>query len=301
MGAQRIQYQITGRIMNGTEVTGYTCTSDKGKQCKFTREQACYLAGRDQFVNAKGILSQGAVVLSGVGCELSKLPTIADPRAKEKSVSTGNNTTTTNANKSFDKMANIILNYINSHWANQGIKAEITTDTAEQKTIMVNARNNKNLFSEFFIQDDGIHYVVWSTNSDNPLKEMNNVTIKSTNAIDDLLKLAFGELKSNTQTTQTASATVEEKRLKASLRLAKVIEERGHGRLSVTDVRNTDGGCVLTINNKIEPDRHNSALVIVNNNTKVVNLQLVANGNSQNIDNMPVNQDLITKLVQWTA
>lgn len=88
MGAQRIQYQIVGRYMNGTEVVGYACISDKGKKCNFTREQACYLAGREQFANAKGIISSDNVVLSGVGCELSKLPSI---QSKSKAANTQSN------------------------------------------------------------------------------------------------------------------------------------------------------------------------------------------------------------------
>lgn len=50
--ANKIQYSIVGRYMNGTEVTGYHLQSiETGKAGKFTREQVIFLVGRGQVTN----------------------------------------------------------------------------------------------------------------------------------------------------------------------------------------------------------------------------------------------------------
>ena len=75
MGAQRTKYQIVGRYMNGKEVTAYHIQSlETGKSGKYTREQVCYLVGRDQITNCTGQLYQDKVLLRGVGCSLDDLP-----------------------------------------------------------------------------------------------------------------------------------------------------------------------------------------------------------------------------------
>ena len=73
--ANRIQYQIVGRYMDGTEVTGYHLQSmDTGKSGKYTREQTIYLVGRGQVTNCSGQIYQDKVLLRGVGISLESLP-----------------------------------------------------------------------------------------------------------------------------------------------------------------------------------------------------------------------------------
>ena len=73
--ANRIEYQIVGRYMNGKEVTGYHLQSlETGKSGKYTREQVCYLVGRGQVTNCEGQIYQDKVLLRGVGMSLDSLP-----------------------------------------------------------------------------------------------------------------------------------------------------------------------------------------------------------------------------------
>lgn len=85
MPAARKQYTIVGRAMDGNEVEGYILSGDGGKK-HFTREQTCFLVGRDQVTNAKGQIYQDKLLLRGVGCELSELPTV---KVEGKSANTG--------------------------------------------------------------------------------------------------------------------------------------------------------------------------------------------------------------------
>ena len=75
MAAQRIQYQMVGRYMNGKEVTGYHMQSmETGKAGRYTREQVIYLVGRDQVTNCTGQLYQDKVLLRGRGMNIEDLP-----------------------------------------------------------------------------------------------------------------------------------------------------------------------------------------------------------------------------------
>lgn len=75
MGAKRTEYQIVGRYMNGSEVTGYHLQSiETGKSGKYTKEQVCYLVGRDQITNCTGQIYKDEVLLRGKGMSLSDLP-----------------------------------------------------------------------------------------------------------------------------------------------------------------------------------------------------------------------------------
>lgn len=73
--AQRTQYQIVGRYMDGKEVVAYHLQSlETGKAGRYTREQVCYLVGRDQVTNCTGQIYQDKVLLRGVNCALEDLP-----------------------------------------------------------------------------------------------------------------------------------------------------------------------------------------------------------------------------------
>ena len=75
MAAKRMEYQIVGRYMDGKEVTGYHLQSiETGKAGKFTREQVCYLVGRDQVTNCTGQIYKDKVLLRGNGMSLDDLP-----------------------------------------------------------------------------------------------------------------------------------------------------------------------------------------------------------------------------------
>lgn len=73
--ATKILYQIVGRYMNGSEVTGYHLQSmETGKQGKYTKEQTIFLVGRGQVTNCSGQIYQDKVILRGVGVSLEDLP-----------------------------------------------------------------------------------------------------------------------------------------------------------------------------------------------------------------------------------
>lgn len=73
--AAKIMYQIVGRYMDGTEVTGYHLQSmDRGKSGRYTREQVAYLVGRDQVTNCSGQIYKDKLLLRGVGISLDDLP-----------------------------------------------------------------------------------------------------------------------------------------------------------------------------------------------------------------------------------
>ena len=77
MAGKRVQYQIIGRYLNGTEVVGYHLQSiDTGKAGRYTREQVCYLVGRDQVTNCTGQIYQDKVLLRGKGISLEDLPAV---------------------------------------------------------------------------------------------------------------------------------------------------------------------------------------------------------------------------------
>lgn len=75
MGAKRTEYQIVGRYMDGKEVTAYHLQSlESGKAGRYTREQVCYLVGRDQITNCTGQIYGDKVILRGKGMSLEDLP-----------------------------------------------------------------------------------------------------------------------------------------------------------------------------------------------------------------------------------
>lgn len=75
MGAKRIEYQIVGRYMSGKSVTGYHLQSiDSGKSGRYTKEQVCFLVGRDQITNCTGQIYQDTILLRGKGMSLDDLP-----------------------------------------------------------------------------------------------------------------------------------------------------------------------------------------------------------------------------------
>lgn len=79
MAGRRVQYQIVGRYMDGTSVTGYQMQSiETGKSGKFTREQAAFLVGRGQVTNCDASIYQDKIIFKGIGVSLESLPIIRD-------------------------------------------------------------------------------------------------------------------------------------------------------------------------------------------------------------------------------
>lgn len=77
-GRSRINYQIVGRQMDGKEVTGYYIESiENNKRAFMTKEQICYLIGRDQITNCTAQLVADDVLLRGKGMSLNDLPIIS--------------------------------------------------------------------------------------------------------------------------------------------------------------------------------------------------------------------------------
>lgn len=73
--AVKLEYQIVGRYMDGSEVVGYHlhCLSN-GKSARYTREQVAFLVGRNQVTNCTGQIYQDKLLLRGVGMSLDSLP-----------------------------------------------------------------------------------------------------------------------------------------------------------------------------------------------------------------------------------
>lgn len=73
--AIKTMYQIVGRYMNGSEVTGYHLHSmETGKSGKFTREQVAFLVGKGQVTNCTGQVYQDKLILRGTNGSLEDLP-----------------------------------------------------------------------------------------------------------------------------------------------------------------------------------------------------------------------------------
>ena len=73
--SKRTMYQIVGRYMNGREAVAYHLQSiDKDKSGRYTREQVCFLVGRDQITNCEAQLYSGKVLLRGKGVSFDGLP-----------------------------------------------------------------------------------------------------------------------------------------------------------------------------------------------------------------------------------
>ncbi len=90
MAAPRVQWQIVGRYMSGTEVTGYHLQSiETGKSGRFTRAQVCYLVGRNQITNCTGSLAKDGVILTGRGMNLASLPSVQENNGKLKNTGEG--------------------------------------------------------------------------------------------------------------------------------------------------------------------------------------------------------------------
>lgn len=72
------KYVVTGRYMNGVEVTGYHIVSGLGKnQRKVTREQLILLIGRGEIANCTGEIYKNQVLIRGVnGINIGELPVI---------------------------------------------------------------------------------------------------------------------------------------------------------------------------------------------------------------------------------
>lgn len=97
------EYSIVGRYMSGAEVTGYHLVSNMtGQGSRFSREQVILLVGRGQVSNCNASLSGDKVVLSGIGCELSKLPIQQENKSINKST-TKQNTVSGNPGIYLDK------------------------------------------------------------------------------------------------------------------------------------------------------------------------------------------------------
>ena len=68
--AARTNYQIVGRYMDGSEVTGYHLMDiSTGKNRRYSREQLAFLVGKGQVTNCSGQIYQDKLLLRGVGFE----------------------------------------------------------------------------------------------------------------------------------------------------------------------------------------------------------------------------------------
>lgn len=77
MGAKRVEYQIVGRYMDGSEVTGYHLQSlETGKEGRYDREAIAYLVGRGQITNCEGQIYKDKLLLRGKGMSLNDLPVV---------------------------------------------------------------------------------------------------------------------------------------------------------------------------------------------------------------------------------
>ena len=85
MAVKTGEYRIVGRYMSGAEVNGYHLISNQtGAGQRFSREQVILLVGRGQISNCSASLSGDKVVLTGIGCELSKLPVQQEGKIEAK-------------------------------------------------------------------------------------------------------------------------------------------------------------------------------------------------------------------------
>lgn len=77
--AKRAMFQIVGRYMSGSSVTGYHLQSlETGKSGKYSKEQVCLLIGRGQITNCDGQIYKDTVLLRGVNCQIEALPVIQE-------------------------------------------------------------------------------------------------------------------------------------------------------------------------------------------------------------------------------
>lgn len=75
--ADKLQYQLVGRYMDGGSVVGYHLQDlMTGKSGRFDRETMCFLVGRGSVTNVKGRMYQGKVLFDGVGMKISDLPVV---------------------------------------------------------------------------------------------------------------------------------------------------------------------------------------------------------------------------------
>lgn len=89
--SKRVQYQIVGRYMDGSEVTGYHLQSiETGKSGRYTRGQVCFLVGRGQITNCTAQIYKDTVLLRGNGMSLEDLPIIREDGELRNTDSLGN-------------------------------------------------------------------------------------------------------------------------------------------------------------------------------------------------------------------
>lgn len=103
-----MSYKITGRYMNGREVTGYHMVDLKtGKARKYTREQVCFYAGAKQIENCTGSVYEDKVILRGVGIALEELPVKQEgtPQINEKTNNRNVGKTSISVNKDIIKIS----------------------------------------------------------------------------------------------------------------------------------------------------------------------------------------------------
>lgn len=89
--SRRIQYQVVGRYMNGSEVTGYHLQSiETGKSGKYSKDQLVFLIGRKQITNCTAQLYKDDVIIRGNGMSLNDLPVINEDGNLRNSEGLGN-------------------------------------------------------------------------------------------------------------------------------------------------------------------------------------------------------------------
>ena len=88
--AARTNYQIVGRYMDGSEVTGYHLMDiSTGKNRRYSREQLAFLVGKGQVTNCSGQIYQDKLLLRGVGMSLDDLPVHQEGKGMTRTDSVG--------------------------------------------------------------------------------------------------------------------------------------------------------------------------------------------------------------------
>jgi hypothetical protein len=68
-------YNLTGRYMSGTEVTGYNIKSvENGSDIRATREQMAYLVGKGAVLNCEAQIYKDKLIIRGKGVDVGSLP-----------------------------------------------------------------------------------------------------------------------------------------------------------------------------------------------------------------------------------
>lgn len=88
--AARASYQIVGRYMDGSEVTGYHLMDiGTGKNRRYSKEQVAFLVGKGQVTNCSGQIYQDKLLLRGVGMSLEDLPVHQEGKGMTRTDSIG--------------------------------------------------------------------------------------------------------------------------------------------------------------------------------------------------------------------